>query len=214
MRALARAVLANADLRVEGREHVPVSGPALLVCRHYHHLYDGAALLVALNRPVRIVAGLDWAKDAATRRVMEALCGWARWPVVVRPRAAGAPAGAYDPAERRRYARAALNRAAELLRGGELLAIFPAGRPEIDPHAPPPPAAWLPFARGYLAIAQRAARGGVPVPLVPVGFLYNEAPGRAPKIAVRFGPPQAIGSPAERSSVAGTIEERVRALSV
>jgi putative membrane protein len=72
MRAVARAVLGKIRVRVDGVENVPASGPALLVCRHHHHLYDGAALVLAIRRPVRMIVGLDWVKDQGQRAYMEA----------------------------------------------------------------------------------------------------------------------------------------------
>src|SRR6185312_17264201 len=41
LRQAARLIAARRlDLRVEGLHHVPLSGSALLACRHYHHSYD------------------------------------------------------------------------------------------------------------------------------------------------------------------------------
>ena len=39
------------ELTVQGLEHVPPAGPALIAARHFHHLYDGCALLAAIPRP-------------------------------------------------------------------------------------------------------------------------------------------------------------------
>jgi 1-acyl-sn-glycerol-3-phosphate acyltransferase len=215
MRSIARVVLARIDVRIEGLEHVPARGPALLVCRHYHHLYDGAVLTLALARPVRILVALDWTRNAVQRRMMETLCGVARWPTVLRPRdPANVWGAAYDPRERSRCARQALVRGAELLRRGELLAIFPEGFPTVDPVARRKREdEWLPFASGYLSIAERARRAGVPVPLVPAGFSYAGPAERPARITLRFGAPHLIGAPSERRHVASELESRVRALS-
>jgi putative membrane protein len=215
MRIVARVLLAGISLRVEGLEHVPRRGPALVVCRHYHHLYDGAALTLALKRPVRILVALDWAKDARQRRRMELLCRVARWPIVLRR---ASPAGdwgsGYDPRERSRYVREALVASAELLQRGDLLAIFPEGYPTIDPVATRKrDDEWLPFADGYLAVAERARRGGTRVPLVPAGLSYAGASSKPTAITLRFGAPECIASPAERRSVARSLEERVHELS-
>jgi putative membrane protein len=212
---VARVVLAKTRLRIEGLEHVPRSGPALLVCRHYHHLYDGAALTLAIARPVRIVVALDWTKDRGQRRMMEMLCGVARWPILLRPPRTGHGWGdGYDPRERARFVRDALVRSAELLVRGDVVAIFPEGFPTIDPAGSrKPDDGWLPFASGYLTIAERARRLGANVPLIPTGFSYGGS-GDAPNtITLRFGAPETIRTPGERRNLARTIEERVHELS-
>jgi 1-acyl-sn-glycerol-3-phosphate acyltransferase len=40
------------EIAVTGLRHIPTAGPALLVARHYHHLFDGAALLLSVPRPI------------------------------------------------------------------------------------------------------------------------------------------------------------------
>ena len=162
MRAVARAVLGKIRVRVDGVENVPASGPALLVCRHHHHLYDGAALVLAIRRPVRMIVGLDWVKDQGQRAYMEALCAIAGWPVVLRDETEGNPWGdGYRTSERRRYARAALTQSVDVLRRGGVLAMFPEGYPEIDPAGTAGSDAVRPFAPGYLSIAVRAGRAGI-----------------------------------------------------
>jgi putative membrane protein len=51
MRLIARGVAAN-RLRTfaSGLENIPADGPALIVARHYHHLFDGLALFAAVTR--------------------------------------------------------------------------------------------------------------------------------------------------------------------
>ena len=45
--------------RTRNVENVPTLGPALIVARHYHHLYDGLALFAALPRSFHIVVAID-----------------------------------------------------------------------------------------------------------------------------------------------------------
>jgi len=214
MRAVARAVLGKIRVRVDGVENVPASGPALLGCRHHHHLYDGAALVLAIRRPVRMIVGLDWVKDQGQRAYMEALCAIAGWPVVLRDETEGNPWGdGYRTSERRRYARAALTQSVDVLRRGGVLAMFPEGYPEIDPAGTAGSDAVRPFAPGYLSIAVRAGRGGRPVPLVPAGFSYAGPPDKPESIALRFGAPESIASVSQRASVGRSVEAKVRALS-
>jgi len=101
------------SLRIEGGRFVPRRGPALIVCNHYHHLYDGCALIAAIRRPVRIVVALDWAQDRRTRLLMEAACRAARWPVILRGERVTAAGGAYAQEEVRSFVRRGLSPVAE-----------------------------------------------------------------------------------------------------
>ena len=78
MRAIA-AILRAGRLRTRasGTENVPALGPALVVARHYHHLYDGLVLFAALPRPFHIVVAIDWAKNRRMRWFMETI----NWPL-------------------------------------------------------------------------------------------------------------------------------------
>ncbi len=193
-----------------GVEHIPRSGPVLLGVRHYHHLLDGAMLIRYVGRPVHIVVGLDWASDARTRQWMERACRAAQFPVILRP---GFNGGAYDPKEIARYLRSGLRDAANLLRDGRVVVVFPEGAPVIDPSAPEGGALprdadeFAAFNDGYRLIARLAGRaGGTPVPLVPIGFSYARA-GRRWDIIARAGAALDAQTPPEE------LDTRVRALS-
>jgi putative membrane protein len=167
------------ELRVEGLELVPSDGPALLVARHYHHLYDAAAILAAVPREVHIVVALDWVKSGLSLCAMRWLADRARWPGVWR-------AGATW-----RFNRDGYRLSLRLLREGRLLLVFPEAYPTIDPSGSRKagPDQMLPFDAGFLALAERAGRT---VPIVPVGVWY------APRLmTLRFGQPLAH-SAAER----------------
>jgi len=199
------------SVRIEGREHVPAEGPVVLAARHVHHLLDGAVLIAHLSRPVHIVVALDWTTNAFQRRWMERACAAARWPVILRPHSAGAHAG-YTAQETARYLRSGLREAAELLREGRVLAVFPEGYPLIDPSAnsaaPERDAdGFLPFATGFRRIAELGeCRGARHVAIVPVGFDY-ERRGRRWRITARFGPPFESRTPV------AAVERAVRDLS-
>src|SRR5262245_28123976 len=90
MRLIARALAARRlETIVSGLENIPAHGPALIVSRHYHHLYDGLAMFAAIHRPFHIVVAVDWAQNRAMKILMESLNRTARWPTVLR---ADAPA--------------------------------------------------------------------------------------------------------------------------
>jgi 1-acyl-sn-glycerol-3-phosphate acyltransferase len=202
----------TSSVRVDGIEHVPRDGPVLLVARHYHHLLDGAVIIAHLRRPVHIVVGLDWTADARQRRWMERACRWAQYPVILRPATAGTRGG-YTARDVSRYLRGGLGDAANLLRDGRLVLIFPEGYPVIDPAASeaaprhPDGGGMLPFAPGFRTILTAAQRrGGREVTVVPLGFRYERNGGRW-NVTARFGTP--LGRPA----AVGDAERAVRSLS-
>lgn len=198
-----------ADVRVDGRVHVPARGPVLLAARHVHHLLDGAVLVTRLRRPIHIVVGLDWAADERQRRWMERACRAAQYPIVLRPPTVERT-GAFRRDEVLRYTRAALRETTRLLRAGRVVLVFPEGYPNIDPTGGRKAGLddWLPFEPGCLKMASIAEADGVTrVAVVPVGFHYT-AVGRRWSIAARIGAPLSRG---ERSIAA--LEAAVRHLS-
>ncbi|MCS6802938.1 MAG: lysophospholipid acyltransferase family protein [Chloroflexota bacterium] len=215
MRALAAAATRLwLDLTLEGLEHLPERGPALIAARHFHHLYDGAILISRLPRPVRVVVAADWAKDARWRALLELGCGLLGWPTVLRRDALACRARpAYRPDEVLPYLQRALREVALLLRNGEVVAIFPEGYPTIDPE-------WrmkkddtviLPFRPGFLRFAQYAERTGAgAVPIIPAGIWA--APPTYRRIVLRLGAPR-FASEAAEATLIREIEDAVRALS-
>ncbi len=173
---------------VEGRENIPATGPVLLVARHFHHLLDGAVLVLHTTRPIHIVVGLDWAANAGQRRWMERVCRAAQYPVVLR-RPTLENSGVYRHEELGRYTRRALRETTRLLRNGRIVLVFPEGYPNIDPAGGPKAAtSWLPFEPGFLKMIELAERDTTThVALVPVGFAYE--PGARWAITARIGPP-------------------------
>ncbi len=69
IRAASKGVVAkDLELSVDGLEHVPPTGPVLLVARHYHHLYDGCAVMATIPRQVQVLVGLDWIEQPTLMR--------------------------------------------------------------------------------------------------------------------------------------------------
>jgi 1-acyl-sn-glycerol-3-phosphate acyltransferase len=184
MRIVARTLAGGRfQLEVKGLSHIPKHGPVLLVARHYHHLFDGVALLLSIPRPIHILVTLDWAKNSHIRRLMKLVTKMARWPVVLRDdtlQAYSAPGShqktdAFTAADINRYQRRALCASVQLLAEGRILVIFPEGYPNIDPHYTPKtqPDEFLPFKSGFTAIAAAAERRlGSRIPIIPTGFQY------------------------------------------
>jgi 1-acyl-sn-glycerol-3-phosphate acyltransferase len=203
-------------LHVEGAEHLPARGAAVVAARHYHHLFDGAALVHGLRRQPHIFVALDWAASRFERTLMETVCRLAAWPVALRADGFDAQAGsAFAPSETLRYVRRAIALATRLLRRGEVLAIFPEGYPTIDPVRTRKfsDADFLPFAPGLLTIVARAERGrDVRIPIVPIGFAYVRD-GERYDVTMRLGEPLYLSAASSRSELLAELERRVRALS-
>jgi 1-acyl-sn-glycerol-3-phosphate acyltransferase len=199
----------NLDLHVEGARHIPPTGPVIIAARHFHHLYDGCAILATVPRPVHILVGLDWVRSRPGRLMMERACRAAAWPIVLR-RDGAAP---IDDLQAARALRRATTEMMALFKEGRILLVFPEGYPNIDPTYTPKPdeAAFLPFQPGLVRMASLAAARGMRVPIVPAGFSYQ--PGERWRVALRFGDPLMIGQRSEEAGALVEIEARVRALS-
>jgi 1-acyl-sn-glycerol-3-phosphate acyltransferase len=204
-RQVARCVVRRAlDLHVDGLEHVPASGPAILAARHYHHLYDAAAILVSVPRDVHVVVALDWLGSVTALRAMRCLASAARWPGVWR-----------TGSKTWRFNRDGYLLSLRLLREGRPLLIFPEAYPTIDPGGSrkTAPDAILPFDPGVLILAERA---GPSVPIVPVGVWYGARDESRRAMTLRFGAPvwHGVGERSSRESRLAIIEAEVRRLSL
>lgn len=233
-RAIARFYrVRDLDVRIEGLEHLPRRGAAVLAARHYHHVYDGSALIDALPRKPSIFVALDWAATPRVRAAMELACRLAGWPMTLRSTSLAEKGGAsaYDRREVLGYVRRALADGARLLRDGKLLVVFPEGTPTHDVGGvltKTDDDAILPFHAGFLtmvALAQRetqapsrrSPRGPLRVPILPVGMAYEALPaGRKRfRVTVRFGAPRYYDARTDdRAPFAREIAAVVRELSL
>ncbi len=216
MQAGARFITARQlEVEVVGESNLPATGPVVIVSRHYHHLYDGAALLGRSRRHLHVLVALDWAENRLLRRFMESLCRLAGWPVILRADARGdrAARSSRRLGGRRRYLRRAVGESADLLRRGEVMVVYPEGYPTIDPTFTPKQGTdeFLPFRPGFLHLVERARRDGYRVPIVPLGLAYQE--GARTRLTMRFGSPIVLRDRSERDQVLKEVEQAVRALS-
>ncbi len=182
MRLIARYLAAGKLTTIaSGTENLPTHGPALIVARHYHHLFDGLTLFAAVERRFHIVVTMDWVQNRRTKFFMEAINRMARWPMLLRREALERHGNKqrclFSARDVKRYQRQALREAIELLVEGRLLVVFPEGYPNIDPTYTPKTEAdqFLPFKPGFLNILRAAeVRLGRKIPIVPAGLRYDQ----------------------------------------
>jgi 1-acyl-sn-glycerol-3-phosphate acyltransferase len=100
-------------LRIEGYEHVPAAGPAIIAANHLS-FFDSVALTVAITRPLRFVGKAEYLDSWKTRRLLPAL--------------------GMIPVDRDNARRAygALKVAADVLEADELFAVYPEGTRSTD----------------------------------------------------------------------------------
>jgi 1-acyl-sn-glycerol-3-phosphate acyltransferase len=211
IRGACRLAARRIDLRVEGLEHLPATGPAIIAARHFHHFYDGCALVTVVPRPLKILVTLDWMKSAAGLRLMRGACQIANWPVVVRSDSQERHSGATAA---RRQLLPATRACVDLLRAGQVVLVFPEGYPNIDPSFTPKTSddAFLPFHPGFVRFAALAERDGITrVPIVPVGLAYQRSDRW--RVTVRFGRPVTRLPDLNFRDQVSDIEEQVRHLS-
>jgi len=147
--------------KITGEEHLPTHGAAILACNHVSFI-DALLLGAASPRPVYFL--MD-------HKIFNApLLGWLF-------RLAKAIPIAPQDSNPQIYA-AAFERAAQVLRAGDLLAIFPEGGITRDGQLQP-------FKGGVTKIAERARMDGVAAPVIPLalsnlwGSFFSRAEGGA-----------------------------------
>jgi 1-acyl-sn-glycerol-3-phosphate acyltransferase len=132
--------------RISGDEHLPAEGPAVLTCNHVSFV-DPVLLMAASPRPIHFV--MD-------HRIFKMpVLGWffrLAKAIPIAPRAE-------DPVAYE----AAFEAAAQVLRDGDLLAIFPEGGITRDGELQT-------FKGGIMKILENAGRDGLNVPVVPLAL--------------------------------------------
>ncbi len=183
-------------IRVSGVDHVPATGPAIVVCNHISAL-DGVALALVVGRDrrrmIRFLAGAEFFR---TRMFGWALRTYRQIPV----RRGEGDSGALDEAIR-------------TVRSGALAGVFAEGRVNPRPEQG--------LQRGRRGAARIAIASGAPV--VPVGIwgthrrypkqgLHAHRPWR-PKLGLAFGPPVvpegAVASSADAQRLTDLVMESI-----
>jgi len=160
-------------VKVEGREHIPAHGPAVLAANH-QSFCDSFFLPLVLRRRVTYVAKAEYFDD---------------WKTAWFFRAAGQipmHRGGGDASQR------ALDTATEILEEGRLLGIYPEGTRAPDRR----------LHKGHTGVARLALGCGVPIiPVGIVGTRTVQPPGSNlmrpfHSVTIRFGPPVTFGDAA------------------
>ena len=132
--------------KVQGDEHIPVQGAAVLVCNHVSFV-DAVLLMAASPRPIRFL--MD-------HRIFKVpVLGW----LFKLAKAIPIAPQKEDP----EAYEAAFEAAAQVLRDGDLLAIFPEGGITRDGQLQP-------FKGGIMKILEGAQANGLSVPVVPMAL--------------------------------------------
>ena len=132
--------------RIRGAAHIPTEGPAVLVCNHVSFI-DAVLLMAASPRPIRFI--MDHQIFAVP------VLGWLFRLAKAIPIAPQKE----DPVAYER----AFAQAAQVLRDGDLLAIFPEGALTRD-------GTLQPFRGGVVKIVEMAEAHGVHVPVIPMAL--------------------------------------------
>lgn len=132
--------------KVRGDERIPTEGAAVLVCNHVSFV-DAVLIMAASPRPIRFLM------DHRIFR-QPLLGGLFRLAKAIPIAPQGEDPEAYE---------AAFDRAAQALRDGELLAIFPEGGITRDGQLQA-------FKGGVIKILDRARADGLAVPVIPMGL--------------------------------------------
>jgi len=153
-------------VKVEGREHIPAHGPAVLAANH-QSFCDSFFLPLVLRRRVTYVAKAEYFDD---------------WKTAWFFRAAGQiPMSRSGGGASQR----ALDTATEVLNAGHLLGIYPEGTRAPDPR----------LHKGHTGVARLSLRCDVPIiPVGIVGTRAVQPPGSNVMrpfhaVTIRFGPP-------------------------
>jgi acyl-[acyl-carrier-protein]-phospholipid O-acyltransferase/long-chain-fatty-acid--[acyl-carrier-protein] ligase len=170
-------------IRIEGQEHVPTRGPALLICNHLSHV-DGLLVGACVQRFIRFLVYRPFAEHWALRRLMSLM--------KVIPIAAG------------REAVGALEHARNELKEGHVVCIFAEGAISRTGNM-------LPFKRGFERIVDGLDVPIVPVYLDRVwGSVFSFKGGRFFwKWPVRFPYPVTVAFGAPLPSTATAAEARL-----
>lgn len=179
------------SVEVEGREHVPADGPVVFVANHANSLVDPMLVFACVPRRARFLAKSTLWKNPVVMPLLT-LAG----AVPVYRKQDGVDTTQNEDTFARCF---------DELAGGGAIALFPEG---ISYHEPE----LQPLKTGAARIVLGCERDGVPVgvPVVPVGFTFEEKARFRSRVLCVIGAP--IDASAERARYAEDSREAARAL--
>lgn len=194
MRILKKTIPSMIKMEVRGGQHIPATGPALLVGDH-PNILDGLLLAVVSPRPVRILVAAELCRSKVVAKIIDQL-GWL-------------------PVERHESGKNGdtMKACREALERGEVVAVFPEGKTNYGGEL-------LPFKAGAALLAHASGAPVVPFSIYGSEKLYPDGSkvfhtGRA---AISFGAPESFERLQGRlpegvvDSTLGTMKDRVEAL--
>jgi 1-acyl-sn-glycerol-3-phosphate acyltransferase len=149
------------DLRIEGKENLPKTGPLLVIANHFSFI-DPVAVLHALPYPIEFVGGAEFPHAPGIVKFLPEIWG-------------------YYPVFRGTGSRYALRAAEEILKQDGLLGIMPEGGSWAEVLRPARPGA------AYLA-AQTGAKV-LPLGIHGLNDIFPIKFGQRPKAVIRIGKP-------------------------
>ena len=157
-------------MRVEGREHVPATGPLIVASNHLSFI-DSIVIPLACRRQVHFLGKAEYFQGTGTRGAV------VRW---FHSTAGTIPVDRSDP----RAALRSLELGEEVLRRGEAFGVYPEGTRSPDGR----------LHRGRTGVARMALNSGATLlPCAVIGTDRVQPPGsngiRPAKVTVRFGRP-------------------------
>lgn len=166
-------------LRVEGREHVPATGPLIVASNHLSFI-DSIVIPLASRRQVHFLGKAEYFEGTGLRGAV------VRW---FHSTGGTIPVDRSDP----RAAVRSLELGEEVLRGGGAFGVYPEGTRSPDGR----------LHRGRTGVARMAVRTGATLlPCAVIGTDKVQPPGsnglRPAKVTVRFGPPIDVEGLAQR----------------
>ncbi len=165
------------SIEVVGIEHVPPTGPVLLVANHWNALVDALVVACALDRRVRLTAKATLLENPFTRVVVRAV------GIIPLRRASDEKRVGNAPIDESRNA-GAFSAILAAFAHDQVVLIFPEGRSHSELEL-----GRLRTGAARLAIMARDEGGLSSLPIVPVGLTFEDKGRPRSRVVVRVGTP-------------------------